>query len=88
MTTTRTFNGVQFTRATEAETRDAGAEKLWFAFNGRFEVRADENCERPSELEWGVWDREADDWADGGNGVFPNTLAACADVISRTVVNG
>lgn len=85
--TTRTFHGITLTKGTDFDARTNGAEKIWFDTTGRFEVRADANCERPSELEWGVWDRQADDWADRGNGVYPNTLAACAEVIAATLAD-
>ena len=88
--TTRTVNNVTLVKAGPIETSEAGAESLWLAFSNRFEVRADANCERPSELEWGVWDRQAGrdgDWADGGrgNGVSPNTLDAATKLINDVI---
>ena len=90
--TTRTFHNVTLQKGTDFDAREAGAAKVWFTADGRFEVRADANCERPSELEWGVWDRQAGregDWADGGrgNGVCPNTLEACCKVIADVLAD-
>lgn len=90
--TTRTINGITLIKAGTVETREAGAESLWLAVNDRFEVRADANVERPSELEWGVWDRQAGvdgDWADGGrgNGVSPNTLDAATKLIAEVLAD-
>lgn len=90
--TTRTFHNVTLQKGTDFDAREAGAAKVWFTTDGRFEVRADANCERPSELEWGVWDRQAGrdgDWADGGrgNGVCPNTLEACCELIASVLAD-
>jgi hypothetical protein len=87
--TTRTFGNITLTKGSDFDAREAGAAKVWFTNDGRFEVRADANCERPSELEWGVWDTKIGDWADGGrgNGVCPNTLAACCEVIASVLAD-
>lgn len=89
MTTTRTFHGVTVRKGSDTDEQETGAEKVWFTPDGRFEVRADANCERPSEIEWGVWDTQVEDWADGGagNGVCPNTIEACCKVIARVIAD-
>lgn len=88
MATTRTIHGVKIVKASAEDTRSMGAASVWMTQDGRFEIRADICCERPSEIEWGVWDRQRGhdgDWAFDGaaNGVCPNTMREAVRMIAQ-----